>query len=246
MKKVEAMNLINQIQSALHSSITIAPSRASAFFKTEPGQYAEGDEFIGVTVPAVRKIVRSFRDAPLDVVQAFLQSKINEERLLALLILVEQYEKAKLTADTSKQAELYQFYLNNLQHVNNWNLVDSSAHLIVGAHLWDKDRSLLNQLASSENLWERRISIVSTWYFIRRDDLAWTFRLASKLLTDKHDLIHKAVGWMLREAGKRSEGELLKFLDRHAATMPRTMLRYAVERLPAGTRLEYMNSKWPG
>ncbi len=221
------MNLIIQIKDTLQNSISVPPHKAAAFFKTGTGHYAEGDEFIGVTVPNLRKIAKNFMLLTLDDLQVLLASKINEERLLALIILTKQYQNE----DDQDKERLYQFYMQNLKYVNNWNLVDASAHLIIGAHLWDKDRSSLLNLATSEILWERRISIVSTWYFIRQKDLAWTFKIASLLKCDTHDLIHKAVGWMLREAGKKDEARLISFLCDHAHQMPKTMLRYAMERL---------------
>ncbi len=221
------MNLIIQIKDILQNSISVPPHKAAAFFKTGTGHYAEGDEFIGVTVPNLRKIAKKFMFLTLDDLQVLLASKINEERLLALIILTKQYQNE----DDQGKERLYQFYMQNLKYVNNWNLVDASAHLIIGAHLWDKDRSSLLNLATSEILWERRIGVVSTWYFIRKNDLAWTFKIASLLLCDTHDLIHKAVGWMLREAGKKDEARLISFLCDHAHQMPKTMLRYAMERL---------------
>ena len=156
-----------------------------------------------------------------------IQSKINEERLLALIILATKYKAGSL----AQKEAIYQFYRTNTHHINNWNLVDSSAHLIIGAHLFERDRDALEELAASQNLWERRISIVATWYFIRKSDLEWTFRIAKLLLNDDHDLIHKAVGWMLREAGKKDEKRLILFLSNQAKQMPKTMLRYAMERL---------------
>ncbi len=227
---------IQQIQSVLRSKISVPKERAAAFFKTGSGHYAEGDAFIGVTVPDLRKIAKEFAHLDLLEIQVLLASPINEERSLALFILVRQYEKSK---GPLKEA-IYQFYLNNLKYVNNWNLVDASAHLILGAHLKDKDRELLLTLAQSEIMWERRIAMVATWYFIRNQDLAWTFRLAHLLLNDKHDLIHKAAGWMLREAGKRNITELINFLDQHAEKMPRTMLRYAIEKLSVDQRKAYL------
>ncbi|MBN9565649.1 MAG: DNA alkylation repair protein [Alphaproteobacteria bacterium] len=221
------MNLIIQIKGILQNSISVPPHKAAAFFKTGTGHYAEGDEFIGVTVPNLRKIAKNFMLLTLDDLQVLLESNINEERLLALIILIQQYQNE----DSQGKERLYQFYMQNLKYVNNWNLVDASAHLIIGAHLWDKDRSPLLNLATSEILWERRISIVSTWYFIRQNDLAWTYQIASLLLRDTHDLIHKAAGWMLREAGKKDEARLISFLCDHAHQMPKTMLRYAMERL---------------
>jgi 3-methyladenine DNA glycosylase AlkD len=154
-------------------------------------------------------------------------SSINEERLLALIILTKQYS----TATEPHKENVYQFYRTNMHHVNNWNLVDSSAHLIIGAHLFKQDCSILETLAASKNVWERRIAIVATWYFIRQSELEWTFKIAKLLHNDQHDLIHKAVGWMLREAGKKHEVSLISFLSEHAHQMPRTMRRYAMERL---------------
>jgi 3-methyladenine DNA glycosylase AlkD len=230
------VNQLLQIKDVLKNATSVLPDKAAAFFKTGIGHYAAGDEFIGVTVPNLRKIAKQFMCLALEDLQVLLESKINEERLLALIILTQQYQAAV----SQDQETLYQFYLQNLKYVNNWNLVDTSAHLIIGAHLWDKDRSLLLELATSEILWERRISIVSTWYFIRKNDLAWTFKIASFLKCDTHDLIHKAVGWMLREAGKRDQAQLITFLDQHMREMPRTMLRYAIEKFPESMRKSYL------
>lgn len=233
------MNTLTKLRSILRNSISVPSHRAAAFFKTGAGHYAQGDEFIGVTVPNLRKIAKSFMNLTLSDLESLLQSKINEERLLALIILVEQYKNA----DDQNKEIFYQFYLKNLKHVNNWNLVDASAHLIIGAHLWDKDRSSLFELARSEIFWERRIAIVSTWYFIRKNDLDWTFKIALLLQKDTQDLIHKAVGWMLREAGKRDQEALVQFLDQYAITMPRTMLRYAIEKFTQDQRKNYLLKK---
>ncbi len=230
------MSTILQVRSILESSVTLPKERAAAFFKTGAGQYAEEDQFIGVTVPNLRKIAKQFYSLSLPEIKEFLHSKINEERLLALFILVHIYQKG----GTAQKEELYQFYLDNLPHINNWNLVDSSAHLIIGAHLWDKERASLLTLAVSPLLWERRIAIVSTWFFIRKGDLEWTFRLAALLLYDKEDLIHKAVGWMLRESGKKNEAALVIFLDKYGPTMPRTMLRYSIEKFSEEKRKKYL------
>jgi 3-methyladenine DNA glycosylase AlkD len=154
-------------------------------------------------------------------------------------MLVNRYQKASVAL----QSKIYHFYLKHLKQVNNWNLVDSSAHWIMGDYLFDKDRTLLLQLAASASLWERRIAIVATWYFIRQGDLKWTFKIAVQLLCDAHDLIHKAVGWMLREAGKREQADLIKFLDRFAIKMPRTMLRYSIEQLPTHQRDYYLDQR---
>jgi 3-methyladenine DNA glycosylase AlkD len=207
-----------------------------AFFQTAPGQYGAHDVFMGVTVSTLRKIASRYKSIGLQELQTLLLSKMNEERLLALIILTKQYQKAQ------DKEKLYQFYLSNLKHVNNWNLVDTSAHLIIGAHLWDRQRDLLIELATSDSLWERRIAIVATWYFIRKNDLEWTFTIANILLTDTHDLIHKAVGWMLREAGKKDENALKAFLEKKIANIPRTMLRYAIEKFPKDQRTVYLHA----
>lgn len=197
------------------------------YYKTGPGEYAEHDKFLGIPNPELRKLSKEFKKLSLDELQTLIESPFNEKRLLALFILTLQYQKS----DTQTKIKIFEFYLKNTKHINNWNLVDASAHLIIGAHLFETKRELLNKLTQSQNLWERRIAIVSTWYFIRKNDLDWTFKIAKKLLKDEHDLMHKAVGWMLREAGKRDEKELIAFLDKHAKQMPRTMFRYAIERL---------------
>lgn len=229
-KKTEQIRLILQNSASVHKEKT------TRFFKTGKGHYAEGDEFMGVTVPVLRETAKRFTCITFEEIQELLKSKINEERLLALIILVRQYEKA--TNDVKK--DIYEFYLSNLRNVNNWNLVDASAHLIMGAHLIDKHKDILLKLAKSEIMWERRIAIVSTWYFIRKNDLHWTFKIAEMLLNDKHDLIHKAVGWMLREAGKRDQNQLIYFLNQYTPLMPRTMLRYSIEKFPKQQRDFYL------
>lgn len=228
--------LLQTIKHAIITQVT-TPARATCFFKTEPGGYAAHDKFIGAPVPALRKISKTFANTNFSVLKQLLHSPFNEERLLALFILVQQYQKA----DTLLQTTIYQFYLDNLHYVNNWNLVDASAHLILGAHLWDKDCAVLEKLARSKVLWERRIAIVATWYFIRKGELELTFHMTKSLLEDKHDLIHKATGWMLREAGKRDEIALIEFLKEHADKMPRTMLRYAIEKLTPEKRQFFLS-----
>lgn len=203
------------------------PERAThslRFFKTAPGQYGHGDQFLGLTVPEMRRLVREFHELPLADADALLASPWHEERLVALLLLVEQYPR---TPDA-----IYRLYLARTDRINNWDLVDASAASIVGANLAERSRKPLYRLAKSTSLWERRIAIVATLHFIRRNDFDDTLAIARMLLGDEHDLIHKACGWMLREAGKRDERVLRAFLDEHAAAMPRTMLRYAIERLP--------------
>ena len=212
------------------------PSKAvvmQRFFKTGHGQYGEGDVFIGITVPQSRKIAKSHQSCDLYTVGELLCSKVHEERLVALLILVHKYD--------SGEKGIVEFYLENLQHVNNWDLVDSTAPNILGAHLFDKSRSPLYKLARSKNLWEKRIAIVAPLYFIRKNDFGDTLKIAEILLGDRHDLIHKAVGWMLREVGKRDLKTLKTFLGSHYTRMPRTMLRYATERMPEKKRKFYLS-----
>jgi len=229
---------INQIKTLLEKSSTIPEEKRSYFFKTDANSYAAHDKFIGVPVPAARSIAKKFLDLSLNEIAQLLASPFNEERFLGLIILVHQYQKA----DTSNKEKFYQFYMDNLKQVNNWNLVDASAHLIIGAHVFDKNKDILITLAQSNNLWERRIAIIATLYFIRKNDLEWTFNIAEILLNDKHDLIHKAVGWMLREAGKKDTQQLINFLNLHAAHMPRTMLRYAIEKFPETQRKYYLKT----
>ena len=233
------MNTIKEIQLLLQQSVNIPKEKATYFFKTGVGDYAAGDQFIGVKVPTIRAIAKQYSTLPLEDIQQLLASPINEERLLALVILTNQYKKA----DAPNKEKIYQFYLDNMHHVNNWNLVDSSAHLIIGAHIFKNKQSSLIKLAQSKTMWERRIAIVATWYFIRNNDLTSTFTIALILLNDTHDLIHKAVGWMLREAGERDQNALVTFLDLHASSMPRTMLRYAIEKFPEDIRKSYLLQK---
>jgi len=210
---------------ALHVLSSEEKSKNSErFFKTGKGEYGHGDVFMGVTVPEQRKIATQYSTLALQEIQVLLESKVHEARLTGLHILVGQYQKIHDPA-------LVDFYLEHLRRVNNWDLVDSSAHHILGHYLLERDRRILYTLARSENLWERRVAIVATWAFIRKNDLQDTFSLAELLLSDTHDLTHKAVGWMLREAGKKDEQALRNFLKKHGSGMPRTMLRYAIERL---------------
>lgn len=211
------------------------------FFKTGKGQYGEGDIFIGLTVPEQRNVAKQFQNAPLDVLKKFLQSKIHEYRLTALEILVIQYEKSKTDI---KLKEIVKFYLSNLHGVNNWDLVDLSAPYILGDWiLRSADLKILYKLVKSKNLWERRIAIVSTYALIKAGQFEDTLKITEILMNDKHDLIHKACGWMLREVGKKSEKTLTKFLNKFVTNMPRTMLRYSIERLPQEFRLHYLKMK---
>lgn len=202
------------------------------FFRTGAGEYGEGDQFLGVTVPNLRIVTREFRDLPRDSVMELLHSAWHEERLLALLILVEQFRR---DPDAT-----YALYMANTAHINNWDLVDASAPAIVGGWLATRSRAPLRKLAKSRSLWERRIAIVATQRFIRDGEFNDTLEIAKLLLGDEHDLIHKATGWMLREVGKRNHDVLVAFLDEHAREMPRTMLRYAIERFPEPLRRAYL------
>ena len=218
------------------------PDRAegfASFFKTGPGDYGAGDRFLGITVPQLRSIAREYRDMPLKYVVTLLRSPWHEERLLALLIMVGQYARA----DTPTRRAIHQLYLRNTKWINNWDLVDSSAAQIVGAHLEPRDRRVLRRLARSSSLWERRIAMIATYHYIRQRDFKDALAVAGLLRRDEHDLIHKAVGWMLREIGKRDRGAEERFLRTHARTMPRTMLRYAIEKFPQPLRRKYMTGR---
>lgn len=206
---------------------------ALKFFKTGKGQYAEGDKFIGLTVPDVRKIAGQFSSLDTESLKLLISSEFNEERLLALFILQHQY--------ISDKRNIYQFYLDNLRYINNWNLVDASAESIMGAQVYaNEDHSILLKLAKSNVLWERRIAIIATFYFIKNNLFSHTIEISILLLKDSHDLIHKAVGWMLREVGKRNHIILQEFLDLYSTQMPRTMLRYAIEKMPEKQRMGYL------
>ena len=210
--------------------------KLSGFFKTDKGQYGEGDIFLGIPVPEQRKVAKRYIDLSLNDLQELLSCKIHEHRLTALLILVSKYEKA----DNSGKKEIFSFYLKNTEKINNWDLVDLSAPRIVGDYLYKKDRSILFKLAKSKNLWDRRISVLSTFHFIRNNDFEDALAISKLLLQDDHDLIHKAVGWMLREIGKRDQEIEEQFLSKYCSEMPRTMLRYALERFDEKKRRFYL------
>jgi len=211
------------------------------FFKTGKGQYGEGDIFLGLTSQQIKDIAKKFYDLNLSEMQNLLESKIHEERVCALRILVAKFNKFK--KERIKQREIYEFYLKNSHRINNWDLVDLSAPNIVGEFLQKEDASILRQLAKSSNLWERRIAIVSTYSFIRKRSFGETLVISEILLNDEHDLIHKAVGWMLREVGKRNKNALEIFLQPRYKKMPRTMLRYAIEKFPEEERKKYLKGK---
>jgi len=218
-----------------------SPERAigvARFFKTGKGEYGEGDVFIGVTVPEERLVARHFKALPLAEADKLLSSRIHEERITALLIMVDQFTASK---DERVRGRIFRLYMKRLPYINNWDLVDTSAADIVGRWLADKDRSLLDKLAASKHLWTRRVAMIATFHYIKNGSADDALRIAARLLDDEHDLIHKAVGWMLREVGKRvSATKLRAFLKQHAATMPRTALRYAIERLPAAERQRWL------
>ena len=209
------------------------------FFKTGKGEYGEGDVFYGIKVPTQRNIVKAFNDLSLNDIKVLIHSSIHEERLIAALILVEQFKKA----DLKNQKKIFNFYLKNRKGINNWDIVDLSAPNIVGNYLLDKDKSLLYKFARSKNLWEKRIAILSTFTFIRNGFYDDALKISKTLLNDKHDLIHKAVGWMLREIGKRDLKFEEEFLAMHYKEMPRTMLRYAIEKFREKKRKKYLQGK---
>jgi 3-methyladenine DNA glycosylase AlkD len=209
------------------------------FFKTAQGEYGEGDVFVGLRVPEIRKLVKEYQALPFAEIIQLLHSSIHEARLLALLILVRAYKQG----DAALQAQIFNLYLQNTRFINNWDLVDASAEYIVGPHLRDRSRSPLHDLATSNLLWDRRISIMATFHYIKFGEFAETLCIAERLLRDHEDLIHKAVGWMLREIGKRDRFTEEAFLKAHYKFMPRTMLRYAIEKFPEKLRQQYLRGE---
>jgi 3-methyladenine DNA glycosylase AlkD len=215
------------------------PERGKAsqwFFKTGPGEYGQGDRFLGIRVPELRRLAREYRQLPIEQMIELLHSEYHEARLLALLLLVRAYSKG----DDLQRRRIFELYLDNTRYINNWDLVDSSAHFIVGDYLMNRSRKRLYSLARSKSLWERRIAIISTFRFIREEDFDDALAIAEILLSDREDLIHKGVGWMLREIGNRDRMVEEKFLNEHYRRMPRTMLRYAIEKFPEMRRQEYL------
>lgn len=206
------------------------------YFKTGKGEYGEGDVFLGLRVPTIRNIAQKFNTLSIDEAKEFLQSPYHEKRLFALFVLIDLFKKAK----EEDRKKIYILYLKNTKFINNWDLVDLSAGPIVGAYLFKRDKEPIYALAQSENLWERRIAIMATSYFINQNEFTDTLKIAEMLLNDKEDLIHKAVGWMLREIGKRNLEIEESFLKKHSQNMPRTMLRYAIEKFPEEKRKSYL------
>jgi 3-methyladenine DNA glycosylase AlkD len=230
------LNIQNELRRLANKQIAAHSQR---FFKIAKGQYGQGDRFLGIRVPALRKLARQYRGVTIKEACRLLKSEFHEERLLSLLLLVDIFKKAN---DEDRRA-IYILYLENTRFINNWDLVDSSAEHIVGAQLRGGDKKPLYDLAVSDMLWERRISIMSTFHFIKHNEFVDTLKIAEILLGDKEDLIHKAVGWMLREIGKRSIRTEEKFLKKYYRQMPRTMLRYAIEKFPATKRQKYLKGK---
>jgi 3-methyladenine DNA glycosylase AlkD len=217
------------------------PERArllQRFFKTGPGEYGEGDVFLGLRVPQVRALVKKHRSLPFRSIEVLLRSRFHEERLFALLVMVERYRR-----EEEQREKIYRLYLKSTDRINNWDLVDVTAGHIVAAHLFNRDRSPLYHLCLSSSLWERRISIISTFYFISKGEVSDSLALAELLLGDSEDLIHKASGWVLREVGKYCQPALDSFLAKHCCTMPRTMLRYAIEKFPGKLRRRYLEGR---
>ncbi|MDP3964258.1 MAG: DNA alkylation repair protein [bacterium] len=228
---------LSKIKKELQSLSSQKQAKIAAwFFKTGPGDYGEGDQFIGIKVPVQRQAARRFKALPLKDVEKLLQSKIHEHRLTALFILDIQFREGAL----AEKKDTVNLYLRNLKHVNNWDLVDSSAPYLLGEYLQDKPREILYILATSKDLWQKRVAMLSTYAFIKKGDFTDALKIAEVLLKDSHDLIHKAVGWMLREVGNRDRKTEERFLRKHSKDMPRTMLRYAIEKFPKSLRESYM------
>jgi 3-methyladenine DNA glycosylase AlkD len=228
------LNTIRNELKALSDSSYAAVSRR--FFKTGPGDYGQGDAFIGVRVPVLRRLAKKYPPLPCELSVRLLKSPVHEERHLALFLLMHLYQ----TGQESLKEEIYRLYLGHTAYINNWDLVDTSAEHIVGHYLLEKDKGPLHRLAESANLWERRIAIVATFCYIKQNKFEDTLKIAGMLLQDEHDLIHKATGWMLREVGKRDQAVETAFLNVHYKTMPRTMLRYAIEKFPEPLRQAYL------
>lgn len=228
-KKLEALRSVTELK------------KIQRYFKSGEGQYAEGDKFIGVRMGQIFALAKEFMNIPPDEIEKLLESPIHEVRVGAVSIMDWQARSKKISAERRK--ELFDLYIKRHDRINNWDLVDRSAPYVVGGYLFDKPRAILYKLAASKNMWERRTAIVSTFYFIRKGEIDDTFKIAEMLLNDKEDLIHKAAGGWLREAGKKDRQSLLRFLDKYAATMPRTFLRYAIEHLDKKQREHYLSMK---
>lgn len=241
-KRGEGMNNTEKIKKALQESAELEKAEfLPGFFKAVPGGYGEGDLFLGVRVPLQRKVAKKYyKHISLDELKKLLQEPVHEYRFTALVMLVHQFQKAK---DPEEKGIIANFYLKHLDYVNNWDLVNASAYKILGAYLIDQDRSILYELAASKDLWKQRVSIIATLYFIARNDYGDTLEIAKELLHHEHDLIHKAVGWMLREVGNRDFETEYRFLEKYYSAMPRTMLRYAIEKFDPELRQEFLKGR---
>ena len=235
-KKSNYSGLIRQLKT--FSDIKKAKDYAW-FFKTGPGEYGEKDKFLGIKVPVLKETAKQFKDLTFSDIKKLLKSRIHEHRFVALKILIMQYKKAK----EPQKKKIVNFYLSNTKYINNWDLVDTSASYILGDYFVLKNKNVLYKLARSKSVWERRIAIISTASFIKQGNYKDTLKIAGILLQDEHDLIHKAVGWMLREVGKKSLTTETEFLNKHCGMMPRTMLRYAIEKFPEKLRLKYLKKR---
>jgi 3-methyladenine DNA glycosylase AlkD len=236
MDKVEKIMMKNIREDFKKLSNQEHAARLQKYFKTGKGEYGEGDKFLGLRVPVTRKIAKKYRTISLSAASEFLQSPFHEERLFALFIFIDLFQRA----DEEDKKKIYDLYLKSTKYINNWDLVDASAGRIVGAYLFTRDRKAIYDLAKSKNLWERRMAMMATSYFIVQNEFADTLKIAENLLNDKEDLIHRAVGWMLREIGKRDFELEENFLKKHYEEMPRTMLRYAIEKFPEEKRKSYL------
>ena len=226
------MNLVESIHQQASPERAILMKR---YYKTGPGDYAESSVFLGLSSPQMQQLAKNHQDTSLEELEHCLQDIYHEVRMTALFILVRQYKRGHA------QEAIFDLYMRNLSYINNWDLVDISCRDIVGAHLFTRDRRILDDLAETPHLWSQRVAMVSTWYFIKKGEYTDTLRIAQKLLNHPHDLLHKAVGWMLREAWKRGgKQEVEDFLERHISVVPRTLLRYAIERMPEAQRLSFL------
>ena len=232
---------LNSLKKDLQKGSDKKYAAAERYFKTGKGEYGEGDFFLGIRVPALRAILKPYTELSFDALEELSRSPVHEERMAVLFILVWKYSAKKISAAEKKT--IYDWYISHTHGINNWDLVDLSAPYIPGDYLFDKNRSILKKFAGSENLWERRIAIITTHGFIKRGDFTSTFEIADLLLHDEHDLIHKAVGWMLREAGKKDLKAEETFLKERYRSMPRTMLRYAIEKFPEIKRKDYLEGR---
>lgn len=237
---MEKMKTLNELRNHLEAVSNQEKARfLQRFFKTGKGEYAEGDLFLGIVVPVQRKIARQYKYLSFSELKRLIHSRYHEERLITLLILIEKFRKS----DEIERSRIVKFYLDNRKGINNWDLVDLSAPKILGEYMLDKKRDILYEFAKSNNLWEKRIAILTTFTFIRNKDFEDCLKISELLIQDKHDLIHKAVGWMLRELGKMDLKSEEKFLKLHYKSMPRTMLRYAIEKFPEKKRKAYLEGR---